>query len=238
MTTQMKVKDLIAFVNEEISLRKPSKAMVEEYARRMKDGVEFPPLIVGTWPKSDKYGSGGIVDGRHRLEAAKEAGLDQLPITEKSFETIQDALAFMYKANVAHGLPVSEGQRNARIKLIRQIDPQATIEKLAKQFGLGIASISRILKDMQGEGKSGRKGGANSSKGQKSQTPLKPSGVQRMIERLNQEFERKRPNVLADYGAYLSPASEKHPDGELDADKFEEVTTLQAYLTGLIKELK
>ena len=235
----MKMSEVVSYVNETIALRKPNDHKVAEYAERMAAGVKFPAIVIGRWPKSEKYGEAGIVDGMHRVSAAAAANLKELEVEEKKFNTLEDMLAYMYTVNMSHGLPVTEGQRNARIKLIKQIDPKLTLEKIAKQFGLHPSSVDRILKGSQGEGKSGPKGkGANKSAGQKSQGPKKVQAMFKTIENLNVEFSRKRPNQLAELGAYLSPSTEKNPDGELDEDKYQEIVVLHNYLGGLIKELK
>jgi len=238
-TVTLKMSDVVTFVNDEITLRKVNDHKVAEYAERMAAGVKFPAIVIGHWPKSEKYGEAGIVDGIHRVNAAAAANLKELEVEHKDFSTLESMLAYMYTANMSHGLPVTEGQRNARIKLIKQVDPKLTLEKIAKQFGLHPSSVDRILKGAQGEGKSGPKGkGANKSKGQKTQEPRKSAAIFKIIENLNIEFLRKRPNQLAELGAYLSPSTEKFPDGELDQDKFQEIQLLHNYLSVMIKELK
>lgn len=228
----MKVAELTELINEKISLRKPNPAKIAEYAERMLAGVTFPPVIVGHWPKSEKYGDSGIVDGMHRLAAAYAAKLDSIPSESKKFETLEAALLYMYEANMAHGLPVTEGQRNSRIKLIRQIDPKLTLDKIAKQFGLSTASVDRIVKDKQGEGKSGPKG-ANASKGHKSQESLKGKAFVSLMERLDFTFKKARP--VAELIDYLNPEGE---DGNvLNVDALKTIKAVKSHLEGLIKEL-
>lgn len=234
----MDIQEALTHVNESIQLRKPDQAKIAEYGEKMKAGVTFPPIVVGTWPHSEKYGSSGIVDGIHRLGGAVFAEHKSIEVTTKKFNTLGEALAYMYAANMEHGLPVKEGDRNKRIKLLKQIDSKLTLEQIGKQFGLHPSSVDRILKGTQGEGKSGPKGGATASKAHKSQQPKKASALYKSIEALNIEFARKRPNQLVELGAYLSPATEEHPDGELDVDKLQELEILANHLKNLIKELK
>lgn len=229
----MKLKDLLLEVNEEISLRKPNAAKIAEYAERMQAGAVFPPVIVGQWPHSQKYGSSGIVDGIHRVGAAELAKLDSLDVEVKKFTTLEEALSFMYEANMAHGLPVTEGQRNARIKLLKKIDPKLTLEKLAAQFKLGKSSIARILGDEQGEGKSGRKAGANASKAHADQTPLKPQAFFNQLGKINLTCEHT--HALADIIAHAYPETEKGP--KVDKDMLKTLKEAKANLEGIIKEL-
>jgi len=231
----MLLKDLDKLVNEKIKLRNPNLTKVEEYAEKMEAGVVFPPLTIGYWPKSEKYGESGIVDGIHRLIAATKAKVSDLPTVSKKFETLEEALMYMYQANMAHGLPVSEGQRNTRIQLLRKIDPKLNIDKLAKQFGLGRSSIDRILKGEQGEGRSGPKGGATKNKAHQSTEPKKASAIYKIICGLNTEFVRKRPNQIIELGAYLTPISEEAPEGAPDKERMAELDACIAFLAEVLK---
>lgn len=231
----MKLAELKTQVNDAVALRNPDKGKIAEYAERMKVGVKFPPVIIGYWPKTEKYGESGIVDGLHRLAAAEAANLTEIEVESQKFSSLKDALSFMYTANMAHGLPVDEKQRNKRIVLLKQIDAKLTLEQLGKEFGLSTASVDRILKGKQGEGKSGPKG-ANARK--EEQQPKKAAQLFKTIQGLNVEFLRKRPNQVAELGAYCSPVSEESPDGEVDQDMLQELVLLHDTLKGLIKELK
>lgn len=233
----MQLKELATHINESIKLRNPNAAKVDEYTEKMEAGVFFPPITIGYWPKSAKYGESGIVDGIHRLIAATKAKLSEFPTETKKFNTLEEALTFAYTANMAHGLPVTEGQRNNRIQLLKKIDPKLHIEKIAKLFGLGKSSVDRILRGEQGEGKSGPKG-ANKSASHKTLEPKSASALYRMITTFNTEFMRKRPDQHIQLAAYLSPNTEEQPDGEVDKEKLSEVVALIEHLDAIVKLLK
>ena len=232
----MLLSELEKHVNESIKLRSPNKGKTEEYAERMEAGVTFPPIVIGHWPKSEKYGESGIVDGIHRLIAATLAKRTEFPTETKKFQSLEEALVYAYTANMAHGLPVTESQRNSRIQLLRKIDPKLTLEKIGKQFGLGKSSVDRIIKGDQGEGKPGPKG-ASKSTGQKTAEPKKASGLYKLMTTLNEEFQRKRPNQLVEMRAYLTPSTKEHPDGEVDKERCATIAELTHYLTILLKDL-
>lgn len=230
----MNLKELAQHVNESIKLRNPNANKVQEYAEKMEAGAVFPPIEIGYWPKSEKYGESGIVDGIHRLIAATQAKLTDFPTVSKKFQSLEEVLTYMYTANMAHGLPVTDNQRNHRIQLLKKMDPKLNIEKIGKMFHLGKSSIDRILKGEQGEGKSGPKG-ANKSAGQGTQDPMKASALLKSIARLNTEFLRKRPNQYVELAGYLSPVTKDHEDGELDKERFAEVEALIAHLEAVVK---
>lgn len=232
MQTQL-IADIANQVNEAISLRKPNKDTIKTYTELMLGGTKFPPIVIGQWPKSDKYGESGVIDGLHRLAAATHAKLKEFPVEVVQYESLDQALADMYVRNMQHGLPPTEGQRNARIKLLKQINPTETIDTLGKKFGLNRSSIDRILKGKQGEGKSGRKGGANASAAHKTLEPLKPKSFFAMVDRLEFTLNRVRPT--ADIIAYCSPETE---DGvSIDKDKKKKLEAIVKLLQGVIGEL-
>lgn len=231
--SMMKVKELLAEVNDSITLRKTHADKVNEYAERMSAGVTFPPIVIGHWPHSEKYGSKGIVDGLHRLGAAEIAGIDTLPIEIKKFASLPEMLAYMYEANMAHGLPVTENQRNARMKMIHKIDPKATLEALAKQFGLSKSSVDRVLKGKQGEGKSGPKAGANKSKAHQDVNPLKPKAFFSHLEKLLVTTNHKQ--SYADVIAYAMPETEEGP--KVDKEKVKLLKETIKELQGVLSEI-
>lgn len=229
----MPLTQLAGLVNEAISLRKPHKDTIKSYAEKMSVGTEFPPIVIGQWPKSDKYGDSGIVDGLHRLAAASEAKLKEFPIQIVQYDTLELALADMYARNMQHGLPPTDGQRNARIKLLKQINPNETIDTLGKKFGLNRSSIDRILKGKQGEGKSGRKGGANASASHKTLEPLKPKSFFSSLDRLEFTLSRVRP--VADIITFCAPQVE---DGvTLDKEKKKKLESVMKLLQGVLVEI-
>jgi adenylylsulfate kinase len=72
--------------------------IVAEYADMMKAGAEFPPIRV--WFDGSNY---WLVDGFHRLAAAKRSGLAALPAQALS-GTLEEAQWDSYSANAIHGL--------------------------------------------------------------------------------------------------------------------------------------
>ena len=237
---EIKVTELKAILDnmpKDVLLRKINEQKTAEYAERMAQGVTFPPPVIGRYQPTEKYGSQAIVDGAHRIEAAIVAKIPSLPVQIQDYRTVTEMLADMYARNMAHGFPVTEGQRNARIKLLRT--QGMTLEAIAKLFALGKSSIDRIAKDEQGEGKSGPKGGAIRSKGQKSQKPRTAKQIHKMLESLNEQFQRTKPNVLSDYISYLTPVTDDDDteDGQLDEEKFEQVELLLAFLQRIVKEV-
>ena len=231
----MKIDEVMKLLNESVLLRKANESKTEEYAERMKAGVVFPPIVIGTWPKSDKYGNTGIIDGIHRLGASVLAGVKDISVEHKSFKELHEALAYMYTANMSHGLPPTEGQRNSRIKLLKSIDPKATLDTLAEVFKLGRSSIDRILKDQQGEGPSGRKAGANARKEEKKPEAYTPKAFFAVLDKIEFTLSRVRPT--AEIVAYASPEVERNgqSESEVDQDKVDSLQSVMKLLSVVLK---
>lgn len=230
------VKELVAIaagMHGDLMLRKANPSKITEYSERMQAGAVFPPVTIGLFPHSEKYGSQAVVDGIHRILGAENAKLTSFPVNIVNYKSVTDMLADMYKLNMAHGFPVTEGQRNARIKLLLQ--QGMTLESVGKIFNLGKSSVDRIGKGTQGEGVSGPKKGAIRSAGQNTQKPKKPAGVHKLIQNTLTELKRKA--AFENYCAFLSPATKENPDGEIDTEKVAEVNLLISVLSKVVKEL-
>ena len=100
-TSSMSLKEIEPWINEKIALRKPNPNKIVEYAERMTEGAKFPPIKLGTWPMNAKYGERGVVDGLHRLASASQAKVATLDVEHNLFKSLEEALLYMYTANMA-----------------------------------------------------------------------------------------------------------------------------------------
>lgn len=95
-------------VTEGLQIRRGiDRDVVAEYAEAMKDGTEFPPVVV--------FGR-LLADGFHRVEAAKALGLGEIAaeVREGGFE---DALRYALGANAAHGLRRSNADKRHALEI-------------------------------------------------------------------------------------------------------------------------
>lgn len=84
-----------------------------------------------------------LLDGHHRLEAARHAGIKELWVEEREVED-KDLLAEVFRCNRAHGVPLSTDERN---NLIRRLYFESgwTQQQIANLTGLTQQGVSRIL---------------------------------------------------------------------------------------------
>lgn len=79
---------------------------VKRYAALMRNGREFPPLILGKVGKK-LY----VIDGHHRLQAAQLAGLKAHPAVIRPYRTLDDALRAVMQCNQEHGIRMSHADK-------------------------------------------------------------------------------------------------------------------------------
>lgn len=84
-----------------------------------------------------------LLDGHHRLEAAKRAGVTELWVEEREGDEA-DLLAEVYRANRNHGVPLSTAERD---RLIRRLYFECgwTQARIAQLVGLTQQGVSHIL---------------------------------------------------------------------------------------------
>lgn len=87
---------------------------IDEYARDMRDGAIFPPIVV--FHDGTDY---WLADGFHRLRAAEHAGLDGLPADVRQ-GTRRDAVLHSVGANSDHGVRRTNGDKRAAVELLLQ----------------------------------------------------------------------------------------------------------------------
>src|SRR4051794_2553253 len=73
----------------------PHRRVIEGYAREMREGAAFPPVVVFYEGESDTY---WLADGYHRVEAARLAGLTGVE-ADIRHGTERDAILYAVAAN-------------------------------------------------------------------------------------------------------------------------------------------
>lgn len=108
-----------------------------DYSIALSEGEIFPPIII--WRCDD--GKIYLVDGFHRVEAAKLAKMDELPYSSKS-GSYREAMLFTISVNADHGLQRSNAdKRKAVMTLLQDTEwSQLSTRELAK-----LAKVSHQL---------------------------------------------------------------------------------------------
>lgn len=96
----------------------------------------LPPIIV------DKR-SMRVLDGVHRLEAAKRAGRAEVPAIFFS-GTETEALVVAVQANIRHGKPLSRAERQAAAAALLRRCPERSDRWVAEVCGLAHSTVARV----------------------------------------------------------------------------------------------
>ncbi|RQX33168.1 hypothetical protein DLJ57_19775, partial [Micromonospora chalcea] len=107
-----------------------------EHIRLLAAMHDLPPILV-------QRGTMRVIDGMHRLRAAKLRGDETVRVT---FFDGDDAAAFLLSvdANIKHGLPLSRADREAAATRILRLYPQWSDRAVAAAAGLSPTTVSGI----------------------------------------------------------------------------------------------
>ncbi len=109
----------------------------------------------GSWePIVVRRGSMEVVDGRHRLAAARRLGHAKVRV---SFFEGSDAEARLeaVRLNVRHGLPLSLGERTAAARDLLRLFPEWSDRQLGTTCGLSPRTVARLRLPASPEGEAG-----------------------------------------------------------------------------------
>ncbi len=113
---------------------------VLEYARHMKEGASFPPIVVF-------YSDGRLrlADGFHRCAAALRAKLKSIQ-ADVRHGTAREALLYAVSANVLHGLPLTlDEKRTAAKRLLSDEEWGAwSSAEIGRRCGLSAPTVEKI----------------------------------------------------------------------------------------------
>lgn len=116
MTSLISINDI--YIDSALQTRvRLNEVVTQEYTALMRDGVQFPPVVLFDDGKR-KY----LVDGFHRLNAAKRAGQQTIEVEVHMGEKYAGFL-YSLKANAAHGLQrTNEDKRHGVLKLLEDFE--------------------------------------------------------------------------------------------------------------------
>ena len=122
-------------------------ARVREYAKAMREGNQFPPVVV--YYDGDTY---WLADGFHRCEAAERISRSQIE-TEIHQGGRRDAVLFATGANAQHGVRrTNEDKRKAVTTLLLDSEwQQWSDHEIARRTHCTQPFVSKLRKELSGE---------------------------------------------------------------------------------------
>jgi hypothetical protein len=119
-----------------------NNAVVSEYAYAIKDGAEFPPVVVFN-DGADHW----LADGFHRWHAHKQAGKASIA-AEVHLGSARDAVLYSLGANGTHGLNRTNADKRKAVETMLKDSEWAkwSDRKIAETCGVGHTFVSAIRK--------------------------------------------------------------------------------------------
>jgi hypothetical protein len=122
-------------------------AIVDDYAAALRAGAHFPPVEV-FFDSTDYW----VADGFHRIEAARQAGLDAIDALVHE-GTRRDAILFSAGANAQHGLRrTNPDKRHVVVKLLQ--DPewsQWSDREIGRRCGVDDKTVAKYRAELSAE---------------------------------------------------------------------------------------
>ena len=115
-----------------------SESVVTDYAERMAEGDEFPPIVV--FHDGTHFVLG---DGFHRALAAKRNGATTIRATVKNGTKV-DAIWFAFAVNRANGHRFTPADKKYAVLLALKTWPDKSQNQIAQQIGCDQAYVSRL----------------------------------------------------------------------------------------------
>lgn len=102
--------------------------------------VGVPPILL-----TEHY---ELIDGYHRVEAAKELKLSSIEAEIHSFPTTEDKIEAAYQANINHGLTAGKEDRASYIQWMTLYRQSLTSHQMAERAGVSVRTVQRALKKL------------------------------------------------------------------------------------------
>jgi len=108
------------------------------HVERLADVLDrCPPILISE--------DGTIIDGEHRVAAARQLGINHLlAIVLPTGRVVGDDLVAAIEANTAHGLPLSREERHAAVAAVLAVRPEMSDREIARVCGVGRGLVATI----------------------------------------------------------------------------------------------
>ncbi len=116
-------------------------ATVNEYAERMTEGVDFPPIVL--FATNGKHWVG---DGWHRLLAAEHIGALTIPAEVRKGGRVE-ALKHAFGANAAHGRRRTNADKRRCVEIALREFPKLSSRAIAEMCRVGHVFVAGMMKD-------------------------------------------------------------------------------------------
>lgn len=120
---------------------------VERYADLYREGVGLTPISI--W--RDGEGNTILIDGHHRLEAAKRAGLEEIDGYDEGTGDMPGFIEASILANARNGLALSKADRKRAAELLYKYQPTLSVRSIADKVGLSKSLIQTVISEFDAQ---------------------------------------------------------------------------------------
>ena len=105
---------------------------------------QWPPLVV-----VEVDGEHILVDGFHRLEAAKQLGLRDIPVSIVDVPRDGDLVALGFELNSKHGRPLSLADRKEHARHQLCVNPSQSDREISRKTGIAAGTVAAIRRALE-----------------------------------------------------------------------------------------
>lgn len=121
------------------------RGLDDGHVRRLVAVLEHcPPILITE--------AGEIIDGRHRVEAARRSGWVRVPALILHDEQPAAELLAAMAANASHGLPLSRQERRAGVRAVLHRRPDLSDRAIAQTCGVARSVVAAVRAEARGSG--------------------------------------------------------------------------------------
>lgn len=107
----------------------------------------WPPIVV-----VEQAGRYTLIDGRHRLEAARQKGLVSIAVEVRATPDDGDLQGVAFALNTVHGRPLTSDDRKAEAKRLLHRSPALSSRQIAERCGLSHNTVEKIRGELTATG--------------------------------------------------------------------------------------
>lgn len=116
-------------------------ALIARYAGAMAEGAEFPPVVV-------ESGTGRLLDGWHRREAAVSLGRTEIAADFHTVPAGVSAKRYAATLSAKHGVPIADVDLRALSRELFEADERLSVADLARDLGRPRQTVQGWVQDL------------------------------------------------------------------------------------------
>ena len=118
---------------------------LERYTEIYQSGNgSLPPIKICISSETQEF---FLIDGHHRLNAARAAGLKTIPALDFGEMTLAEMISESIRSNCEQGLALSKADRKRAVEMLAKYNPQITVRDAAQRVGLSKSLVATVLKE-------------------------------------------------------------------------------------------